>query len=243
MIELDEIPAQRGIYQITDGRVSYVGLSDNIRSRLKQHLDSHSSRSRIILDTGKAKVIILELLPNASDRELALREWYWFETLKQRGHVMVNDPKALGKTKSGQYFPDDDEIAISRYSWLRYWLGLGTQAAAYLGVGVLFFWLGFIAFLGQDGSFPFKRSQGREIIFVPDCSTPLKPGSSGESVETLQTQLSRLGYYPYPVDGIYGDRTQRAVAALQRDRGLITDGIVGCNTQTAIHEALGIKND
>ena len=62
---------------------------------------------------------------------------------------------------------------------------------------------------------------------------PLRNGSSGEYVVVLQTMLNRIARnYPaipriYPVDGIFGPKTQQAVREFQRIFGLISDGIVG----------------
>lgn len=49
---------------------------------------------------------------------------------------------------------------------------------------------------------------------------------------TLQVQerLIALGYKPGPADGIDGPKTQEAVKAFQRDKGVTADGIVGPRT-------------
>ena len=68
-------------------------------------------------------------------------------------------------------------------------------------------------------------------------TTPtLKKGSKGEYVTLLQTKLIMLGYDlgSYGVDGDFGTKTQAAVKAFQKDRGLITDGIVGAKTWEAL---------
>lgn len=46
----------------------------------------------------------------------------------------------------------------------------------------------------------------------------------------IQRRLKALGYDPGPLDGIRGRRTIAAVKALQADRGLVVDGIVGPRT-------------
>ena len=64
-------------------------------------------------------------------------------------------------------------------------------------------------------------------------SEPLRVGSRGHYVETVQRMLNRIGQnYPaiprvYPVDGIYGENTEDAVRAFQRVFNLTPDGIVG----------------
>ncbi len=63
--------------------------------------------------------------------------------------------------------------------------------------------------------------------------TPLRNGSSGPNVVTLQVALNRISQnYPAipkipTADGIFGSRTQSAVTAFQRIFGLTPDGIVG----------------
>jgi peptidoglycan hydrolase-like protein with peptidoglycan-binding domain len=49
-------------------------------------------------------------------------------------------------------------------------------------------------------------------------------------VREVQRRLSRLGYAPGPVDGIFGPRTERAAARFQAGAGLAADGVVGSRT-------------
>lgn len=257
MINWKTLPKAKGIYQITTGSVSYVGLSDNIQQRVKQHLDSTSCRSRIILDTNKAKIIVLELLPDTDDQTLALREWHWYAKLKRKGHIMVNDPKALGKTKSGQFFPparSSQKIPSSQPVSL----GCGLQLAGATTVVVSFFLFGFFAagkILQQTQSNPSnvisedspdhtsaseslpRTEKPFDIQPLSACITPLQRGSSQEAVELLQRQLQRLGYYEGEIDGLYGPGTQGAVSQFQRDYDLGVDGVVGCDTQVEINQA------
>lgn len=67
---------------------------------------------------------------------------------------------------------------------------------------------------------------------VPDTRPMLKKGSSGEYVKYLQTRLTVLGYDvgSYGADGKFGAKTEAAVKAFQKDRGLKADGIVGTAT-------------
>ena len=66
--------------------------------------------------------------------------------------------------------------------------------------------------------------------------TPLRLGSSGEGVLTVQGALNRIARnYPaipkiYPVDGLFGPSTEEAVRAFQRIFNLNPDGIVGAST-------------
>lgn len=61
----------------------------------------------------------------------------------------------------------------------------------------------------------------------------LKKGSKGEDVKTLQRALKVT-----PVDGDFGVKTETAVKALQKSKGLTADGVVGDKTW----KALGISD-
>lgn len=79
-----------------------------------------------------------------------------------------------------------------------------------------------------------------QVICVPTSTPPsskcptLRFGSQGASVRELQTLLMANGFNPGAIDGIFGSRTQSAVIAFQRSRGLVQDGIVGVQTWTAL---------
>ncbi len=62
----------------------------------------------------------------------------------------------------------------------------------------------------------------------------LRIGSRGAHVEALQLALTRAGYQPGAIDGIFGGRTQSAVLQFQSDHNLLADGIVGPRTQEAL---------
>ncbi len=68
---------------------------------------------------------------------------------------------------------------------------------------------------------------------ISNCPT-LSIGSRGSAVAELQQRLRAAGFDPGPIDGIFGTRTQSAVIAFQRSRGLVPDGIVGVMTWTAL---------
>jgi len=63
-------------------------------------------------------------------------------------------------------------------------------------------------------------------------------GSRGPAVRDLQEALARAGYNPGAVDGVFGGQTLEAVRALQANRGLEVDGLVGTRTRTALEGAL-----
>lgn len=62
----------------------------------------------------------------------------------------------------------------------------------------------------------------------------LRSGDSGEDVRELQELLRGAGYDPGPIDGVFGRRTEDAVIAFQRARGLSPDGAVGPSTLAAL---------
>lgn len=79
----------------------------------------------------------------------------------------------------------------------------------------------------------------RMLSITPAPSHPLlRSGSRGPAVIELQQALSKLGYNPGPIDGIFGQKTEAAVRAFQSAKGLVVDGIVGPKTWAAIDSAL-----
>ncbi len=61
----------------------------------------------------------------------------------------------------------------------------------------------------------------------------LRRGSRGPQTQFLQLALTRAGY-ALETDGVFGPATERAVRAFQDSSGLISDGIVGKNTWSAL---------
>ncbi|TLS38506.1 peptidoglycan-binding protein [Pseudalkalibacillus caeni] len=66
-------------------------------------------------------------------------------------------------------------------------------------------------------------------------SGTLRQGSRGQAVSSLQSKLSKKGYYNYAVDGVYGPVTASAVRSLQSDAGIAVDGIAGPQTFGALN--------
>ncbi|WP_252314025.1 peptidoglycan-binding protein [Sinobaca sp. H24] len=66
----------------------------------------------------------------------------------------------------------------------------------------------------------------------------LKHGSTGQPVESLQEDLSDLGLYNIEVDGIYGDKTEKAVTEFQSKSGISVDGLAGPETFGALHTVM-----
>ena len=72
--------------------------------------------------------------------------------------------------------------------------------------------------------------------------TPLKKGSSGESVYWLQSKLKEWGYYTGTVTGTYLDGTSKAVMAFQKENGIRADGTASKYTLEKIYERVIEEN-
>jgi N-acetyl-anhydromuramyl-L-alanine amidase AmpD len=66
----------------------------------------------------------------------------------------------------------------------------------------------------------------------------IKLGDKGDQVTTLQKMLNKFGYGLLE-DGDFGKKTDTAVKAFQKSKGLISDGVVGEKTWNA----LGVKSE
>lgn len=62
----------------------------------------------------------------------------------------------------------------------------------------------------------------------------LRRGDRGEDVVYLQTRLAAMGYSVGKIDGIFEVKTLEAVKAVQIDKGLSVDGIVGPKTWAVV---------
>ncbi len=82
--------------------------------------------------------------------------------------------------------------------------------------------------------------QANAVIYPPYPGTPLRRGSRGQNVATMQTYLNsiRSKYYPQlpllVVDGLFGARTEQAVRTYQSIVGLNVDGVIGQQTWNSI---------
>lgn len=65
------------------------------------------------------------------------------------------------------------------------------------------------------------------VQLLADLGDVLNIGSEGPEVRMLQETLRKWGFDPGPIDGVYGQKTKEAVAAVQRKLGLKADGIWG----------------
>lgn len=78
-------------------------------------------------------------------------------------------------------------------------------------------------------------------LLPPACASggyPLiKQGNRGVYTAVLQDALNTIGYNAGTIDGMFGTNTKNAVVRFQKAKRLSPDGIVGCNTWTALMAA------
>ena len=76
---------------------------------------------------------------------------------------------------------------------------------------------------------------------LDDNNRVIRPGYRGDDVRSIQTLLANAGYDPGPADGVYGPKTQAAVARFQTSYGGLTvDGKIGPSTRDALAAFLGL---
>jgi len=107
---------------------------------------------------------------------------------------------------------------------------------------------GFFSARTKTALMAFQRSKGLEVNGVAGPRTwsaldvqrgsgqrpVLKRGVSDMAVQVIQKMLAAHGFDPGAKDGIFGAKTERAVMAFQRAKGLEADGIIGPKTWSAL---------
>jgi peptidoglycan hydrolase-like protein with peptidoglycan-binding domain len=79
---------------------------------------------------------------------------------------------------------------------------------------------------------------------IPTTTTTAAPEQGATSTMlVVQQDLTALGYYEGPIDGIAGDGTRAALAKFQADAGLEADGEFGPNTDAAMVPLLQADED
>lgn len=91
----------------------------------------------------------------------------------------------------------------------------------------------------EKGYQPPKEPEKKPEEEKPVSYKTLRRGNYGEAVKQLQQRLHDLGYDLgiCGVDGDYGQATEKAVKAFQKDHGLKVDGIAGPKTWEALEGA------
>ncbi len=64
----------------------------------------------------------------------------------------------------------------------------------------------------------------------------LRVGSRGSDVMKIQAVLTKIGYSPGIIDGIFGNQTQQAIIQFQKNSGLNADGVIEANTYRALEK-------
>ena len=65
-------------------------------------------------------------------------------------------------------------------------------------------------------------------------SLDLEKGAEGTEVKKIQRWLNDHGYNAGEEDGVFGEKTREAVIQFQSSKKIVTDGIVGSQTQLTI---------
>jgi N-acetylmuramoyl-L-alanine amidase len=103
-------------------------------------------------------------------------------------------------------------------------------------------WVGFISDVSRmlESSPSLKNQASQPSTFL---RLPLKIGDRGPFVKEVQEDLIRAGFPlpKYGADGIFGEETERAVMAFQKQYGLHIDGLVGRETLTKLTEVVKSK--
>lgn len=76
---------------------------------------------------------------------------------------------------------------------------------------------------------------------IPQLNEPLKRGTNGTAVQSIQTRLIELGYLGGNADGIFGAGTEKAVKAFQGQHGFFRDGIVDDDVLNAMFDEAAIR--
>ena len=72
-----------------------------------------------------------------------------------------------------------------------------------------------------------NKSSGSSSKTTKSKPTSWKKGSNDDEVIKIQNRLAELGYYDGDIDGNFGDKTDAAFRAFQKNAGLTVDGIAG----------------
>lgn len=103
-----------------------------------------------------------------------------------------------------------------------------------LGVKGILKYSSFVHIDSRPNKYHYSYVSGKTEDFgkynIPYQGSLIKVGTKGEETGIVQFKLNSLGYNCGTVDGICGSKTDSAIRAFQRDRGLGVDGKVGILT-------------
>ena len=89
----------------------------------------------------------------------------------------------------------------------------------------------------KDNVLGFRRLAESDVIQIPDKI--LKQGNTGDDVKLLQNALKSIGIDCGTTDGIFGEKTEKAVKKLQSMKtGLTVDGIFNQKTHDFLFETI-----
>lgn len=89
---------------------------------------------------------------------------------------------------------------------------------------------------GDIGRAEVEAEKAPEVKLVAVRLEQLRKGVSGKNVKAAQILLNSAGFDCGKADGIFGDKTEKALRDFQKERGLSADGILGAQTWAALHE-------
>lgn len=78
------------------------------------------------------------------------------------------------------------------------------------------------------------QSAAVNLTASTSITTSLRYGDTGAEVTTLQNRLLELGYLTSAADGRFGVGTKAALVTFQKQSGLVTDGVAGTRTVSAL---------
>ena len=114
--------------------------------------------------------------------------------------------------------------------------GAGVRPRAVLGLVLA---ATVAALAGAEPAAAGPAAPGRPSGVCGEADTLGVPGRPDppDAVRELQLGLRLLGRFPYPITGVYDERTREAVRAFQEAHGLPPDGVVGPRTWDALARA------
>ncbi|WP_020680267.1 peptidoglycan-binding domain-containing protein [Marinobacterium rhizophilum] len=90
---------------------------------------------------------------------------------------------------------------------------------------------------------PYQQPQ-QQYQYQQPAQQPVQRSSqySRAQIQDIQTRLQMLGYNPGPADGLFGDKTAKAIAQFEIDQGLPVTGKPGRTLIIALHSAVAQSN-